>query len=235
MERIQIPEAIVDFECDPIRYAGTWWKGTGGAASSPWYSEREKAYFDLPRRFAGTQIRCEIAPCHAVHGKKFVFADLVLKLILGSNLNRSRDVLIDYRDCAQVGVKHARMMKKQVLRRITGVSYRQRTLGSKLAIEGLFAVRNRQEVSTFLRESPFLIMLILEARIQIAKYFPESELHLETISDPEGLEPSKLFLYISTNESPRDARPKLKSLDKEWWLAALDRAQGKLCISLEYQ
>jgi len=98
----------------------------------------------------------------------------------------------------------------------------------------LFTVRDQQEVDAFLRENPFLSGLTLEARIQIRKHFPDSELILETISDPEGLDPDKLFLYIGTKESPRDARPRLKALDREWWLAALERAQGKLCIGLEY-
>jgi hypothetical protein len=128
-----------------------------------------------------------------------------------------------------------RQRRKHVLRRIASVSCRRRRLGSALAIESLFTVKNRREVGNFLRESPFLVSLAIEARIQIKKYFPESELVLETVNDPEGLEPDQLFLYISTNESPREARPKLKALDREWWLAALDRAQGKLCISLEYQ
>lgn len=181
MERSQKRDIEIEFECDPLGYAELWRKRTDSLRPSPWYSKREKAYYDIaPRR-------------------------------------------------------DKRTGKKQVLRRIARVSCRRRRFASKLAIEGLFTIRNRQKVASFLRESPFLVTLILEARSHIANQFSESELFLEAISDPEGLEADKLFLYISTEESPRDARPKLKTLDREWWLAELNRAQGKLCISLDYQ
>jgi len=183
MERLQKydPTATVEFECDPLGYAETWRKRTDKAGLSPWYSEREDAYFDHPK------------------------------------------------------LKYVRTAKKQVLRRITGVFYRYRTSASRLAIEGLFNVRNREEVGVFFRENRFLITLAIEARIAIKRHFPEAQLFLEVLKDAEGIDPDILYLYVSTDLSPTDARPKLKALDNDWWIAALDRARGKLCISLEYQ
>lgn len=106
---------------------------------------------------------------------------------------------------------------------------------SKPGIESLLTFRGREEVSYLLRENPFLVTLILEARSEIRKHFPDSQLFLEVLSDTEGIDPDRLYLYISTDLSPTEARPRLKVLDYDWWLAALNRAQGKLCISLEYQ
>jgi hypothetical protein len=106
---------------------------------------------------------------------------------------------------------------------------------SKPGIESLLTFRGREEVSYFLRENPFLVTLILEARSEIGKQFPDSQLFLEVLSDTEGIDPDRLYLYISTDLPPTEARPRLKALDNDWWLAALNRAQGKLCISLEYQ
>ena len=101
-------------------------------------------------------------------------------------------------------------------------------------VEG-FTVRNHEEVGSFLRENRFLVTLALEARNEIRKHFPESELLLEVLRDTEGIDPDILYLYVSTDLSPTDARPRLNSLDNGWWLHALRRAQGKLCISLEYR
>jgi hypothetical protein len=97
-----------------------------------------------------------------------------------------------------------------------------------------FTARNRQEVTAFLRDNSFLVALVQEAGTKIKRHFPKSQLLLETVSDPKGIEPDKLFLYIATDESPKEARPKLRAFDKEWWLTELKKAHGKLCISLEY-
>jgi hypothetical protein len=230
------PEATVNFECDPLRYAEIWRRKTEVIPTSPWYSEREKAYFDIPQRLVigGPQNR-EFAPQHS-NTWKYVFDKMAMSAVREGHPNCDHDIVVSSgRGFSIVQAKHVRMAKKQVLRRIARVYYRSRISTPRPAIETSFTLRNRQEIDAFLRESPFLVSLALEARVQIKKYFPDSELTLETISDPEGLDPDTLFLYISTHDAPRDARPKLKALDREWWLTALERAKGKLCISLEYQ
>jgi len=126
------------------------------------------------------------------------------------------------------------MAKKQILRRIAGVSYRFRAATSKPRLDSLLTFRNPEVVASFLSDNPFIVKLILEARDEIRKQFPDSQLFLEVLSDTEGIDPDKLYLYVSTDLSPKEARPRLKALDNDWWLAALNRAQSKLCISLEY-
>lgn len=131
-----------------------------------------------------------------------------------------------------------RATRKDSLRRISQLVIYWRTYKSrpttKTGIENLFTLRGEQEVDSFIKKNFFLVSLLTEARTEIKKYFPKSQLFLELIHDPDEVDPDQLFLYISTELSPREARPVLKQFDNDWWLAALGRAQGKLCISLEY-
>lgn len=109
------------------------------------------------------------------------------------------------------------------------------SLAIKRVLIDLFALRNSQKTFFFLTRNDFLVPLLIEANREIKKHFPESDLYLEVVNDPEAKDKRQLLLYISTKLAPREARPILKKLDNEWWLAALEKAQGKLCISLEYQ
>lgn len=118
------------------------------------------------------------------------------------------------------------------LLRVVWIKRKHRT---STLLSSLFTFRDPQAVVSFLRKNDFLVPLLIEANKEIKKHFPESQTYLELVSDPEAVDEWQLFLYISTKLAPREARPILKRLDNEWWLAALERAQGKLCISLEYQ
>jgi len=155
-------------------------------SESPWYSERERAYYDrtLPKTTAPKR------------------TDLI-------------EHIIQFKICLD--------------------KYRVRVSVTKPGITGRFVFRGSKRVLSFLGRNPYLVPLLTEAGKEINKYFPEPELFLEIVSDPDGVDPDQLFLYISTDLPPSEARPKLKALDREWWLSALDKAQGKLCISLEYQ
>jgi hypothetical protein len=134
--------------------------------------------------------------------------------------------------------KAAKSERKESLKRI--VLFTKRWRKNKLQnlalmrVEKLFSLRNSQAICSFLERNGFLIPLLIEANIEIKKHFPDSRLYLDLISDPE-VDERQLFLYICTNLTPREARPNLNRLDNDWWLAALDRARGKLCVSLEYQ
>jgi hypothetical protein len=100
---------------------------------------------------------------------------------------------------------------------------------------GLFSIADRPSVDAFLCANDFLLPLLMEAGGEINRRFPGTGMALELMTDPEGMDAEQLFLYICTTLPPSEARPKLKELDRDWWLSALKRAHGKLCISLEYQ
>jgi len=91
------------------------------------------------------------------------------------------------------------------------------------------------EVSHFLEVNPFLIPLLREAYTHIRKYFPSSKLFLEAVADPEVIDEVQLVVFIAANHDPDEASEALNRLDEDWWLDAMERAQDKLCITLEFQ
>jgi len=223
--------ATIEFECDPLSYAEAWRRSVAKITPWLWYSEPEKISLDCAHRPIASisHIRCETVPSRLLQGKK-----CVLGSIRERDPNRYDVVVRSGRDFSVGEVKNVRMAKKQILRRIAGVSYRFRAATSKPRLDSLLTFRNPEVVASFLSDNPFIVKLILEARDEIRKQFPDSQLFLEVLSDTEGIDPDKLYLYVSTDLSPKEARPRLKALDNDWWLAALNRAQSKLCISLEY-
>ena len=102
-------------------------------------------------------------------------------------------------------------------------------------LERLYTFRERAEGLWFLERYPFLVSLLLEAREKIGDYFPYSQAFLEVVTDPEATDDSQLVLFIATNLDPDEADERLEQRDEEWWLDSLGRAQGKLCIDVEFR
>jgi len=102
-------------------------------------------------------------------------------------------------------------------------------------LERLYIFKDQAEVSRFLEKYPFLVPLLLEAYGHIALHFPYSQVFLEVVSDPEASSDSQLVAFIATSLAPGEAVNRLDRFDDAWWLDALDRAQGKLCVHLEFQ
>lgn len=104
-------------------------------------------------------------------------------------------------------------------------------------LDQLYILREPAEVIRFIKEHPFLAPLLLEAHSQIAKFFgPYPHVYLEIVADPEAAAgASQLVAFVSTPLSPDEALDILARLDESWWLEALQRAEGKLCITLEFE
>lgn len=102
------------------------------------------------------------------------------------------------------------------------------------SLEQVYHFRKPVEVSLFLEKNPFLIPLLEEAYDYIRKYFPSSTLFLEVVADPEVIDERQLIIFIDANQGQDEASEALDRLDKDWWLDALERAQEKLCITLEF-
>ena len=101
-------------------------------------------------------------------------------------------------------------------------------------LAGRFTLREPDEVVVYLNHNPMLIPLILEAGDKAQEYFaerPALALHLAEYPDDGSRE---LFLLIQTAQPPEAALTQLDRFDQEWWLDALDRAEGKLNVKLEY-
>ena len=102
-------------------------------------------------------------------------------------------------------------------------------------LEPFYRLRDRAQVLGFIQQHTFLVPLLLEASEPLRKYFPGSEAFLEVVTDPEVIGDRELVVSVLTDLDPGEAVPKLKRFDKDWWLNSSDRAQGKLCITLEYR
>jgi len=102
-------------------------------------------------------------------------------------------------------------------------------------IENLYLFRDANEVRSFLEENPFLIPLLQEAHIHIKEYFPDSDVVLEVVTDPEIMGEKELVASIVVEQNVEEACETLDRLDEEWWLDTLDTAQGQLHIGLEFR
>lgn len=100
-------------------------------------------------------------------------------------------------------------------------------------LDDLYSYRNRADVVNFLWTNPFLVDFLFQAHRQIRVYFHAgSEICLDLHRDPEE-DYDELFVVIMSPYSSQKARELMSRLRKEWFLDALDRTQGKLCITEE--
>ncbi len=93
----------------------------------------------------------------------------------------------------------------------------------------------RTGILRFLEKNPFLVSLLLEVYTNIEEFFPLSLVYLTVATDPEEFGADQLIAFIATDLDPDAALDALRAFDKNWWLNSLNRAQGKLCITLEFR
>jgi hypothetical protein len=80
-----------------------------------------------------------------------------------------------------------------------------------------------------------LVKLLHEAQRHVRSVFGPVPVVLRFISDPDaGDAAPELYLYIQTSLPVAEAQARLERLDEEWWLDALPRGKGRVCIALEY-
>lgn len=103
------------------------------------------------------------------------------------------------------------------------------------SFEQRFTLRRTEEVRQFLEAHPFLISLLKEARARIDEYFgSHNDVVLEVVTEPEADDDRELFAFVQTDLPHQEALARLEQLDEDWWLDASDRAQGKLCMHVEF-
>lgn len=103
------------------------------------------------------------------------------------------------------------------------------------ALEKSYKFRNDDAVRTFLMEEPSAAVLLSEAYGRIREYFPDSEIFIEVVADPETSGENELVVSIATDLSPREAIERLDAFDEDWWLEASDRSKADICIKVEYK
>ena len=103
-------------------------------------------------------------------------------------------------------------------------------------LERMYGFRNRQDVMRFVREHPFLLPLLLEARPAIERHFGgDATVIIRLFADSEDAAAGPmLYAGIVTAMSASEAAERLDQLDEDWWLDHSDRAQGLLCLTVEF-
>lgn len=115
-----------------------------------------------------------------------------------------------------------------------GTSLFDQSEESLRVLRGLYTLRRPWEVAEFLRDRPFLANVAIEARIHIARSFGVgTRVLLEVVTDPEAGD-QQLMVFIQTKLEAEQALATLDRLDQEWWLKALPKTGGTLCIDLEF-
>jgi len=96
-----------------------------------------------------------------------------------------------------------------------------------------FEFRDKNTVISFLYSNPSLIPVLQDAPNNISEYFEDvSSLVLEVVSDPEGPDADRLFLFVQTQLPAELAIERLHQLDDEWWLDAMSD-DDKMTIDIE--
>lgn len=57
---------------------------------------------------------------------------------------------------------------------------------------------------------------------------------LEVVTEADAEDDRELFAFVQTDLPHQEALARLEQLDEDWWLDASDRAQGKLCMHVEF-
>ena len=101
-------------------------------------------------------------------------------------------------------------------------------------LEKLYIFRDASEVTSFLEENPFLMPLLVESYPYIKKHFPDAEVFLEVVHDPEIIGYIQLVAFIAVRQTAEGADEALDRLDEEWAPEAMERAGNMFLITLEF-
>ncbi len=94
-----------------------------------------------------------------------------------------------------------------------------------------FEFRESGKTMAFLRKYRGLITRLFDAKKLIDRFFPDSRITLEVVSDPEIKDYDQLVVYVKHEMPPREAFETLRKLDHEWLKSG--RRNDKLLIHLE--
>lgn len=102
-----------------------------------------------------------------------------------------------------------------------------------LGVEYEFVDNSR--VVRFLEENPCLISLLLEALTPLQTYLPGASLFLEVVNDPDALKGDELIVTARRDWTVEEALDALNEFDDAWWLDNIQRAAGKVIITVEHE
>lgn len=100
-------------------------------------------------------------------------------------------------------------------------------------LEQLYTFRDKAKVIQFLENYPFLVAPLLEAPNKIRPYFPDEQLFLQVVWNPEIIDYVQLVLSILTNLHPYEAMDREDRLN-HWWFGLSHQVHQQLCVLLEF-
>jgi hypothetical protein len=103
------------------------------------------------------------------------------------------------------------------------------------SLQSCYAFRDSQEVVSFLEENSALLSLLFEIHGKLREYLSFPQIFLYVFRDPDSDNDRQLVVSILPDIDPLMADMQLQRFDEEWWLDNLDRAGGKVCITLEFR
>lgn len=95
-----------------------------------------------------------------------------------------------------------------------------------------YKVENQELVGQFLNENPFLVPLLDLVKTNIELYFPDANLTLEVLNDPEIPNYVQLGVFIYSDFELEEAIDRLHNFDHSWWIKNSPLAQNKLLIDI---
>jgi hypothetical protein len=98
-------------------------------------------------------------------------------------------------------------------------------------LERLFSLYNKERIAETM--TPELLQLVLEARLQVLKYFPDTALALEWQDDPEEEPLSGLILWVNSDLEFEKAHELENKLGAAWWYANAKRVNSRLSILVD--
>jgi len=107
-------------------------------------------------------------------------------------------------------------------------------------VERLAARCERPEptrLKTFLNSNAYLIDVVDEALRRLRIYYPQASAHfvLSVENDPDSYEPEKLVCFVRTQQGVDEAEAAYDKFRDEWWLDAMELAEDRFSIVVEYE
>lgn len=116
--------------------------------------------------------------------------------------------------------------------RNTSASITQASPDLLALLERFYVLPQRAPVLAFLASRPYLVALLLEARLYIHLYFHDVQLVLRLQEHIEGGPEQVELSIVVPADHPDQVIAQLAAFDEGWWLDAGDRAFGELFITV---
>jgi hypothetical protein len=107
--------------------------------------------------------------------------------------------------------------------------------GGEVELNGLYELVNPVEIGLFLRRKPHLVEALKEARQKIERFFPNSRITIERITDADEKNGDcQMAVTVYPPENTPEVNETIGEFDSNWYLRAMSRIRGDFCIDYEH-